>query len=236
MEKIKIQPQSGLGDLINALPLIEYLGGAEVATNHHYALEPFVSMVDFVPVEMNGSKPVIRDGFRHLKYRRYGASRYRDEYFHAEGYEIYANCVRERYKAFYKREEVDHNFVVFAPPRAAARHKKKGSFECAPDVDSAYDYVRSLDMPLFLVGNNDLYPDHLPKAGRDVFDLRDETTFPELCWLIMSADRVVSQVSAISTLAGLFGKPTKFLKAASETVEEHKKHVAGVVWPGQEVL
>ena len=235
MEKVKIQPQSGLGDLVNALPLIEYLDGAEVATNYAEALAPFQN-VEVVPVEFNGIKPILRDGFRHLKYRKYSEGGFRDEYFPFEGFEIYANIVRERYRAFYRREEVGHDFVVFAPPRAAARHKNKGSFECAPDVDLAYEYVRSLDMPVFLVGNNDLYPDHIPKAGRDVFDLRDETTFPELCWLIMSAERVVSQVSAITTLAGLFGTPTKFLKAASETIEEHEKHVAGVVWPGQEVL
>jgi hypothetical protein len=54
--------------------------------------------------------------------------------------------------------------------------------------------------------------------------------------LIKNAEMVISQIGAITTLAGLFEKPTMFLPAAKETEEQHRKHIDGVVWPGQDIL
>jgi ADP-heptose:LPS heptosyltransferase len=68
------------------------------------------------------------------------------------------------------------------------------------------------------------------------YDYRDKLNFIELCNIIANASLVISQVSAITALAGLYGIPTHFLKAASETEEQHEKHIAGIVWPGQEIL
>ncbi|MBN2402005.1 MAG: hypothetical protein JXN64_06375 [Spirochaetes bacterium] len=233
---MNIQPQSGLGDLINLLPYIEKLNpDVIVATNHGYALEPF-NNINTVPVEYNGRLPISKKDFQQLRYTRYGKERYRDIYFQGDDYELYVDKVRERYNQFYNYKlKIEDNFIIFAPPHAAKRHQhKKYMFECTPDIKRTYDLIFSLKGRVILVGQHDIYPD-LPDI-QNVIDMRNKTSFSELCLLIKNAKMVISQIGAITTLAGLFRIPTLFLSAAKETEEQHRKHIDGVVWPGQEIL
>ena len=247
-ERVCIQPQTGLGDIIQALPYIEKLVVMKrrpiVATNHGYALAPFQNSVGFEPllttepVTFNGIIPIIRDGFFHLRYNRYGEKRYKDIYFDDEkNYEFYAERVRQRYMEFYN-SSTKLAVVVFAPPRAAERHKKKNSpFECAPHVEKTFELLAKVSKatPVVLAGKDDIYPD-FPKFSENVVDMRNSTTFSELCALIRRAAIVVSQASAITSIAGLFGIPTIFLPAAGETPQQHAAHDNGIVWPGQVIL
>jgi ADP-heptose:LPS heptosyltransferase len=230
---MNIQPQSGIGDLINLLPYIEKLyPDITIATNHTYALEPFKN-IKTVPVEYNGILPIIRKDFQHLKYTRYSEKRYCDIYFQGNDYELYVKKVRERYKNYYNSKlQISGKYTVFAPPHAAKRHQhKKFMFECTPDVKKTYYFIFSLKGKVILVGKDDIYPD-LPDT-QNIIDLRNKTSFTELCLLIKNADMVISQIGAITSLAGLFGISTKFLQAEKETIEEHISHVNGVIWPGQ---
>ena len=244
-----LQPQSGLGDLVNLLPYLEKLTGQAVwktATNHGYALEPFGDVAQSVRVVVDGVRPNYIEGFTYLKYNKYAKAGYKSIYFKGNDYEYYAQKVRDRYITFYnKMPTVEGNYVVFAPPRAAQRHQEKNNpFECAPKIEYAfYELYRvAKSMPVVVVGKNDKYSgsppyQHLIIDLRDKFiDLRDKLSFAELCGIIMHAEVVVSQISAITSIAGLFGIPTKFLPAATETPEQHTAHVNGVVWPGQEIL
>lgn len=238
----KIQPQSGLGDLIQALPTIYALApNVTVATNHARALAPLSCDVVGVPIENGRPMPV--EGFRQLRYNRYGERSYKDNYFAFDPdardlvdrlFEENVNAVRTSYMRYYASPRGGtENYIVLAPPRAAARHRGKANpFECAPAPDAALEYLKDDVRPVVLVGLDDVYPD-LPEMHGEVYDMRNKTKFSELCALIMNADAVVSQVSAITSLAGLFGIPTKFLKAAGETEEQHRAHVRGVIWPGQ---
>jgi ADP-heptose:LPS heptosyltransferase len=236
---MNIQFQSGLGDLIMALPYIEKLqSDITIATNHSYALEPFGN-IKTVPVEFNGRLPIQKEGFQYLKYQRYGEKRYRDIYFQGDDYDFYVEKVRERYKNFYESKlniETDEDeFIIFSPPHAAKRHQhKKFMFECTPDVTITYNLIFSLRNIVVLVGKDDIYP-KLPDM-QNVIDLRNKLSFNQLCSLIKQSSVVISQIGCITALAGLFGKPTMFLPAAKETPEEHLKHIAGVVFPGQDII
>lgn len=243
-EAIRIQPQSGLGDLINALPYIEFLvqkgDRVIVATNHAYALEPYGGNVTTVPVEFNGSIPIIRKGFEHYKYNRYHEKdTYGNIYFGINhySYEKYSALAEIRYREEYDSYDNSYNkYIIFAPPRAAYRHKERNTkFECAPDIVETFEFMNGFDSPVIIVGKNDVYMT-FPVLASPTFDLRNKTDFKELCMLIAGARMVVSQVSAITTLAGLFSRPTKFLKAALETDIQHNLHVNGVKWPLQEVI
>jgi ADP-heptose:LPS heptosyltransferase len=232
---MNIQVQSGLGDLINLLPYIEKLQSeVMIATNHPYALEPFTN-IQTVPVQFKGILPIKRNDFQQLRYTRYGKKRYRDIYFKGDDYELYTEKVRDRYAKFYSLRLDIEDFIVFAPPHAAKRHQnKKHEFECTPDVIKTYNLIFSLRGIVVLVGKDDIYPE-LPEI-QNVIDLRNQTTFTGLCHFIKNAKLVISQIGAITTLAGLFGIPTIFLPAANETTEQHQKHIDGVVWPCQEVI
>lgn len=241
----KIQPQSGLGDLIQTLPTIYALApNVTVATNHARALAPL--SCDAVGVPFENGRPVTVEGFRQLRYNRYGERSYKDNYFafDPDAKEVidrlFADNVSEvriAYQRYYmSAKEKPDNYIVLAPPRAAARHRGKANpFECAPAPDAALEYLKDDVRPVVIVGLDDVYPE-LPELHGEVYDMRNKTNFTELCALIMHADAVVSQVSAVTSLAGLFGIPTKFLKAANETEEQHRAHVRGVIWPGQEEL
>jgi ADP-heptose:LPS heptosyltransferase len=233
---MNIQPQSGLGDLINLLPYVEKLNpDVTIATNHAYALEPF-NNIKTVPIEYNGRLPIAIKDFQQLKYTRYGKKSYHDVYFQGDDYELYVNKVRERYKAFYSSKlQIERPYIVFAPPHAAKRHQyKKHMFECTPDIKRTYELIFFLRGKVILVGQQDIYPD-LPDI-QNVIDMRNKTSFSELCVLIKNSEMVISQIGSITTLAGLFGIPTIFLPAAKETEEQHSKHIEGVIWPGQEIL
>lgn len=232
---MNLQCQSGLGNLINLLPYIEkFKSDITIATNHSYALAPFEN-IQTVPVQFNGIFPIKRKDFQQLRYSRYGKKRYRDIYFQGDDYELYADKVRERYKEFYSLRLDIKDFIVFTPPHAAKRHQnKKYMFECTPDITKTYNLIFSLQNIVVLVGKDDIYPD-LPDM-QNVIDLRNKTTFFELCSLIKNSKMVISQIGAITTLAGLFGIPTIFLSSAKETTEQHKLHIDGVVWDGQEVI
>jgi ADP-heptose:LPS heptosyltransferase len=233
---MNIQFQSGLGDLIMALPYIEKLQpDITIATNHSYALEPFGN-IKTIPVEFNGILPIQKEGFQYLKYTRYGEKRYRDIYFQGDDYKLYAGKVRDRYKEFYNSKlNIEDEFIIFSPPHAAQRHQhKKYIFECTPDIDLTYNLIFSLRNIVVLVGKDDIYPD-LPDM-KNVIDLRNKTTFPELCSYIKQAKTVISQIGTITALAGLFGISTIFLSAQKETSEEHTAHINGVVWPKQEII
>ena len=246
---VRLQPQSGLGDLIQLLPTIETAieRGIKiiVATNHGYVLKPYGNTVETVPVESvpkdDWFKPVPIDGFMQLKYTRYGQDTYADRYYKTvfpDGdYVLSVDAARARYEVAATERLPFRQYVVFAPPRAAERHKKSISpFQCAPDWNFALSRARDLSVTLLTVGQDDLY-EPIPEGTLSEFlDLRDCLTFWELCAVIMRAARVVSQIGAITTLAGLYGVPTDFLPARTECEEHHNKHVAGVVWPGQEII
>lgn len=212
-----------------------------VATNHAYALEPYGDEVKTIPVEFNGIIPILHEGFEHYKYNRYHEKdTYGSIYFGVNHYSYtkFAALAGIRYRDYLKNSKAVplEKYVVFAPPRAACRHKdKKYAFECAPDVKETFDYINGFDCPVILVGKNDVYTP-FPRIEPLVYDFRDKTDFKELCAIIAGADVVVSQVSAITTLAGLYARKTKFLPAAVETRIQHDLHVNGVKWPMQEVV
>jgi ADP-heptose:LPS heptosyltransferase len=136
--------------------------------------------------------------------------------------------------------DLPFDYAVYAPPRAARRHarldvKQSEVYSCTPDSIYAKHIIDSYNMPMFIVGKNELYSPIICMPEKFV-DYRDKLEFDQLCEVIAHASIVISQVSAITALAGFFGIPTHFLKAASETEEQHEKHIGGVVWPGQEIL
>jgi ADP-heptose:LPS heptosyltransferase len=234
-EIMNIQFQSGLGDLIMGLPYIEKLQpDVTIATNHRYALEPFGNTVKTELIEFNGILPIAKENFQYLKYTRYGVP-YRDIYFQGDDYELYVKKVRDRYNNFYNSKlNIEDEFIIFSPPHAAKRHQhKKYIYECTPDITQTYNLIFSLRNIVVLVGKDDIYPD-LPDM-QNVIDLRNKTTFFELCSYIKQAKTVISQIGAITAIAGLFGVPTIYLPAAKETSDEHTAHINGVIWPGQKI-
>jgi hypothetical protein len=238
---MKIQPQSGLGDLLFACSLIYDLSlrePVEVATNHAYALKKLNLDIKVIPVEIGkGNIPIIKDGYTHLRYDLYGAN-YFDIYYHkftdtplSETVEI----IRKKYRKD-TTSLISGEYAVYALPRAANRHISKDTkYSCTPDPRYAYKIISSYDMPVVLVGKNEILPP-ITCMPKHVIDLRDLLDFESLCKVISNCTCVISQISAITTLAGLYGKPTHFLKAASETEEQHEKHICGVIWPGQQAL
>lgn len=248
---IKIQPQSGLGDLLFALPLIEKLladgQAVTVATNHSYALAPYGDAVQGVPVEFEHRLPVIQHDAHHLKYNRYGQhyfKSYFEAFFSADDLSRWVGVARERFKkcgaAQAPRYDVPKRYFIFAPARAAHRHKHLPQpFECAPmreTVWAALENARGAGLLGVTVGRNEIYAD-VKEAGKLTdFDFTDGLDFFDLVKIMTGAERVVSQVSAITALAGLLGVPTDFLPARTETAVQHAKHVQGVCWPGQVVI
>lgn len=248
---IKLQPQSGLGDLIFALPLIEKLVGegqaVTVATNHGYALAPFGDAAQTVPVEFERRLPIIQHDAHHLKYNRYGVHYFTPYYeaFYPDKNELPAAIekVRERYRMKTGRtfgDFVAKQFYVFAPARAAQRHKHlPNPFECAPmreTVFAALERARATGLPGLTVGQNEIYADGDAARTQTDYDFTNAFDFWQLACHVANAERVVSQVSAITALAGLLGVKTDFLPARTESETQHARHVAGVVWPGQEII
>lgn len=250
---VKIQPQSGLGDLLFALPLIEKLVSNEarviVVTNHRHVLAPYAGAVDVVPVEMQNRLPVIQPDAHHLRYDRY-SHHYFKTYFNAfvstERAAGWVNAVRERFLNYARTVQswdtrlvpAPKHYFVFAPARAAQRHKHlKDPFECAPTEETerrALSY--SLGTAGITAGQGELYPGGYRARLQTAFDLTDNLDFFQLAALVANAERVISQVSAITALAGLLGVKTDFLSGRHETEAQHAKHVDGVAWPGQEIV
>lgn len=249
--KIKLQPQSGLGDLIFALPLIEKLvsEGQEVtvATNHGYALAPFGPAVQTVPVEFEHRLPIIQHDAHHLKYNRYGVH-YFTPYFEAFypdaplTFRMSVAKVRERFinAGRLLGQLGAQRYFVFAPARAAQRHKHLPQpFECAPmreTIAAALERARATGLPGVTVGQNEIYADGDAAKNQTNYDFTDILDFWGLVHLVANAERVVSQISAITALAGLLGVKTDFLPARTESETQRARHVAGVVWPGQEII
>jgi hypothetical protein len=243
---MKLQMQSGMGDLVFALPLIYDLAqreDVEIATNHEYVLDKAKSWGNITcsPVEFGpGGFPIIKDGFTHLRYDRYGAH-YFDKYYIPYGkLPIYISIshVRETYKSGLSRYHGPDEYAVYAPPRAARRHinrVKSELFSCTPDPIYTKHVIDSYDIPMIIIGQEEVYAPIICMPKK-FYDYRDKLNFIELCNIIANASLVISQVSAITALAGLYGIPTHFLKAASETEEQHEKHVNGVTWPGDEII
>lgn len=246
---IKIQPQSGLGDLLFALPLIEKLvsdGQAVlVATNHGYALAPYGDAVQGVPVEFEHRLPVIQHDAHHLKYNRYGAhyfKSYFEAFFSADDLLHWVGVARERFKKYAANSKATpfDKYYVFAPSRAANRHKHLPQpFECAPMRETVWAALERARVAgagdCVAVGQAEKYADPTEKKFVEL-DLSDNLSFFDLVNLVANAERVVSQVSAITALAGLLGVPTDFLQARTETAVQHARHVEGIVWPGQVVI
>lgn len=245
---MKIQCQSGMGDAIFSLPLIYDLSlreDVEIATNHWYILSKLAQLgnigkISELPVEFGkGGFPIIKDGFTHLRYDRYGAH-YFDKYYTPYGKLPLEESVSKVRETFMTGRRINTNikYAVYAPPRAAHRHidrDNEDKFSCTPDPFYAKMVIDSYDLPMIVVGKDDLYSptSYMPKI---FIDVRDRIKFDGLCGIIANASLVISQVSAITALAGLYGIPTHFLKAASETEEQHDKQVNGTIWPGQEIL
>lgn len=243
---MKIQPQSGLGDLLFTFPLIESLlnKGEQVtiATNHSYALNHYHAQFGYqlqtVPVEFTGPVPKLKDGFTKLKYSRYKAH-YFDSYYTGQTMSIHEAIFNAKSKLIANAESNAWRFAgrpycVYAMPRAANRHKSAHNFSCAPDVDYAGRRVLMSGLPIVTVGQNEVFCENQTQYGD--FNLIDRLSFYELISVVMNAQRVVSQISAITALAGLLDVETDFLPARNETPALHAAHVAGVVWPGQKVV
>lgn len=244
---MKIQPQSGLGDLLFTFPLIESLlyKGEQVtiATNHSYALNHYHSefghQIQTVPVEFTGPVPKLKDGFTKLKYSRY-REHYFDSYYSTGGIMTLQCAVdKARWKIIKAAEHKAFRFTaapycVYAMPRAANRHKAARNFSCAPDADYAGRRVLMSGLPIVTVGQNEVFCENQKQYGD--FNLIDRLSFYELVSVVMNAQRVISQISAVTALAGLLGVETDFLPARNETPALHAAHVAGVVWPGQKVI
>jgi hypothetical protein len=241
---MKIQPQSGLGDLIFALPLIYDIAQreeVEIATNHPYILEPLQKhgkiTTSEIPICKDGI-PIIKEGYTHLRYDRYGIN-YFEKYYTPYGRISLEESIKQVRKIYHqdRQSRISAEYAVYSPPRAARRHigkKQEEIFSCTPEPIHAKKIIDSYNIPIVIIGQNEIFPPdfYMP---RNYIDLRDTLDFNELCDLIANASCVISQVSSITALAGLFAVPTRFLKAASETEEQHDKHIQGVIWPGQEI-
>lgn len=243
---MKIQPQSGLGDLLFTFPLIESLliKGEQVtiAANHSYALNHYHSefghQIQTVPVEFTGPVPKLKEGFTKLKYSRYKAH-YFESYYADQKLSIHEAIYKAKSRIANNAENKAWRFTsspycVYAMPRAANRHKAARNFSCAPDVDYAGRRVLMSGLPIVTVGQNEVFCEGQRQFGD--FNLVDRLSFYELVSVVMNAQRVVSQISAITALAGLLGVETDFLPSRNETPALHAAHVAGVVWPGQKVV
>jgi len=203
------------------------------------------------PVAMHGNRAFVHPDFKYLRYDRYGSVpywiRYYDHVYPHTDYFGAVRNVRERYSNFlenfrheesyiewFQNLEID-KYIIFAPPRAAARHKGfPDPFQCTPDPEYALSAALASGLPVIMVGNDDLYD--FPIVPDNFIDARNQLNFWQLCELIKNAEQVVSQIGAITCIAGLFGKPTKFLPSRYETRDQQDLHIAGVVFPNQEVI
>jgi len=242
---MKVQSQSGLGDLIFALPLIYDISQREevhIASNHPYVLDKATSWGDFAvhPVEIGTDGfPIIKDGFTHLRYDRYG-THYFERYYTPYGKLPLEDAIKEVRKTYMigRDRKIAGPYAVYAPPRAANRHRYKIESErwsCTPNPYGAEEIIETYQMPIVLVGKNDeYYPDqYFPERS---IDLRDQLNFEQLSDMIANAYCVISQISAITALAGLFAIKTNFLKASAETEDQHDRHIQSIIWPNQERL
>lgn len=239
---MKIQPQRGLGDLIFALPLIYDITrreSVEVATNHPEALILAAEWGDITTSGVTINSAGIsekKEGFVQLKYNRYGPGFFTRYYtpHSVLPLEESIHRVRASYSIGVKLRRGE--YAVFAPPRAARRHiGTENELLCAPDGAAAARVVESYNLPVVVVGQDDVYaPDvRLPAQSTDI---RGKLDLVGLFAVIAGATCVISQASAITAIAGLYAIPTHFLKAACETDDQHAAHVSGIVWPGQSIL
>lgn len=244
---MKIQPQSGLGDLLFTLPLIEYclhIGEpVTVATNHSFLLDMYGGQVQSEPVEINYGNPVIKKDFIHLKYTRYKCH-YFDNYFFRGNDSIDKSLVEmatlaKTHLINYAQKNTKIEFgglgemCLFAPPRATARDKAKKIFPRAPDPKYAESRAKAAGR-VVVIGQNELFAPGVDISHHE--SLLDKLTFWDLVLVMWQAKCVVSQISMITALAGVLGKPTDFLPARNETIMHHEKHVSGVLWPFQEMI
>lgn len=245
---MNIQPQSGLGDLLFSMPLIYELSKREhvnIATNHSYAIPETkefknisITTVDYAI----GMIPKIKEGFTHLRYDRY-VNHYFDTYYAPFTERPISESINEVRAIFTDRIKnikscLPERYAVYAPPRAAKRHLQKSDGEkyiCAPDPVYTESVLKTYDMPLIIVGRDDVYAPWV-KMPENGIDVRNLLSFWELCEYIARSSFVITQISAITTLAGLFERPTHALKSSNETDTEHDKHISGVVWPGQQII
>jgi ADP-heptose:LPS heptosyltransferase len=247
---VNIQPQSGLGDLLFSLPLIYDVlqrENVDVASNHSYAaiINKEHAGLSFSPIECDERGiSEKKEGYTFLRYDRYGVNFF-DRYYLPHSSTPLSKAVA-RVREIYSKFKCKNNYgkyAVFAPPRAAQRHARRDEiykFSCTPDVRESMNIIKSFNLPVVLAGKNDLYhPDvscEIASISHSIIDLRNCVSFFGLCDIVANAECVISQASAITALAGLYAKPTRFLKAATETDELHKKHIDGMIWPDQIVI
>lgn len=233
----KIQPQPGLGDTIFALPEIkamEVLGvETSVVTNFPEVLRAFGLKAETVSVEVtNGFSKKLPD-YKYLRYGKYQGSIW-DMYYTTKSLplETAVGLLRESFQPV-----PSIRYSVYAPPRAAARHRDKTlhheRFECTPNVKLSNDLAKTCINPLALICDEDVYH---PNYSLEDFKVIQAKTLLDLLAIIAGAEVVISQVSAITAMAGLFGKPTVFLPAELEPLHLHQKHVEDLVWPGQKII
>jgi len=255
MSELKLQPQSGLGDLIQLLPTIEMAIELKinitVATNHSYVLAPYGDAVHIVPVHFKGIIPIPHKGFQQLRYNKYGTVKYSEAYFNnifpqhdTSLYNLAVESTRKRFLTwvkdvrFCKQEMHDNEYIIFGYPHAAKRHKQSAEpFRCAPDIEYAEQRLEIYKSFLIVaVGQDDTYLNINESSINNFIDARGILTFKELLKYISNSRYVLSQAGAITTLAGLFGIPTDFLPAKSESINQHQKHITGIVWPWQGII
>lgn len=240
---MKLRPQSGLGDAVFTIPAVAacVMNGVPVtvATEHGDVFRPFGNRVEIEPVKAE------QPGFTDLRYRRYGPP-YFSTYYPANAPASFGAALsfaRDRYSTEADRHWRESEFpevpyCVYGPPRAAARHKHfnlpEYQFMCAPDFDDAMSKIPAGKF-LCLVGKDEKFaPPFLQqvdnKVELDTPNFIDRLSLWELFAMVSRADAVISQISALTAIAGLFDVPCVYLKGRAETDDQHVKHVAGVLW------
>lgn len=235
-----IQPQSGLGDLVFALPQIyaHLAHGDEVtvATNHTAALFGLSSPIKTVPVEKDKTTAKLIPGAKYLRYEKY-----RKPFFSSYYYDTRLDldqAIKEVRLLYRIRtpERTGSPYVLYAPPRAAHRHKAlgKAAFQCAPSVKDSENVLQQTCTKWQAYANVLQCEDDIYAPGFSFDNYYTITRcfgIPALFETIANACAVVSQISAITAIAGLYGVPCEYLKAESESENLHTAHVAGVYWP-----
>lgn len=238
---MRIRPQNGLGDAVFAIPFVaaHVLCKVKVTveTKHGEVFKPFGEWVEIVPLTKDMT-------VKELRYRQYGDP-YFSRYFPETAPTTFGAALMFA-RDLYGHYVGDHwpkdglqliDYAIYAPPRAAARHKNfqlpEYLFQCSPDVDYAKQMLPK-DQVICYVGQDEKFNPEVAiprgKSGPNFFNFIDSLTLWELFALISGARTVVSQISAITAIAGLFDVPTIYLKGRAETDEQHSRHVAGVQW------
>jgi len=235
-----IQPQSGLGDLVFALPQIyAHLAHGEevtVATNHTAALFGLSSPVKTVTVEKDKTTAKLIPGAKYLRYEKYRKPFFSSYYYDTRlDLETAIKEVRLLYR-LRTTERTGVPYVLYAPPRAAHRHKAHGkaAFQCSPNVKDSEAILQETCKNWNAAVNVLKCEDDIYAPGVSFEKYRAVTrcfSIPALFETIANASAVVSQISAITAIAGLYGVPCEYLKAESESENLHTAHVAGVYWP-----